>query len=60
MKLETLIGRLMIRSKEVGTRKTHKILGDNLFYKVNNRWWFNMMNIRQLTKQDIKKLIDKL
>jgi len=60
MKIETLIGKLMIKTKEVGTRKTHKVLGDKLFYKSNRRWWFNMMNIRQLAKQDIKKLIDKL
>ena len=60
MKIETLIGKLMIKTKEVGTRKTHKVLTDELFYKSNGSWWFNMMNIRQLSKDDIKKLLNKL
>ena len=60
MKIETLIGKLMIKTKEVGTRKTHKVLTDKLFYKSGKGWWFNVMNIKQLSKDDIKKLLNKL
>ena len=60
MNIENWVGRLMIKTKEAGTRKTHKVLGDRLFYKSGIGWWFNMMNIRQPTKGEIKQLLDKL
>ena len=60
MKIERWVGRLMIKTKEVGTRKAHKVLGDKLFYKSGVGWWFNMMNIRQLSKEEIKQLLNKL
>jgi len=60
MKTETLIGRLLIKAREAGTRKTHKVLTDKLFYKSNKSWWFNMLNIKQLTKEELKELIKRL
>jgi len=60
MKQETLVGKLLLITKKGGNRKTHKILGDGLFYKSDGRWFFNMLNISQLSKKELKTLIARL
>ena len=59
------LGRVLITSKSIDTDKgqngsLQKLLGDKIYYKKNNKWYYNTEELKKKTIAELDQLSEKI